>query len=117
MYPLDTHLWRRSASTATLHEFSGFPIGFVPEVEFDEETLTLSEGDRLYLYSDGVPEAMNADREQFGDESMKQVLAQGRGESLDTTVASLLAAVEAWCVPNGPLDDVSILGLEWGGAS
>jgi sigma-B regulation protein RsbU (phosphoserine phosphatase) len=103
--------------TATLHEFSGFPIGFVPEVEFDEETLTLSEGDRLYLYSDGVPEAMNADREQFGDESMKQVLAQGRGESLDTTVASLLAAVEAWCVPNGPLDDVSILGLEWGGAS
>ncbi|MEY3204800.1 MAG: hypothetical protein RLZZ21_1131, partial [Planctomycetota bacterium] len=23
------------------------------------------------------------------------------------------AAVEAWCQPKGPLDDVSILGLEW----
>jgi sigma-B regulation protein RsbU (phosphoserine phosphatase) len=103
--------------TATLHEISGFPIGFVPEVEFDEESLTLAAGDRIYLYSDGVPEAMNAEREQFGDEAMKRVLSQGRGDALDDTVAALLSTVEAWCVPNGPLDDVSILGLEWGGGA
>ena len=30
-----------------------------------------------------------------------------------TDVAKLLAEVEAWCRPNGPLDDVTILGLEW----
>lgn len=101
--------------TATLHEMSGFPIGFVPEVEFDEESLTLSAGDRIYLYSDGVPEAMNAEREQFGDDAMKDVLARGRSDGLAGTVSSLLSAVETWCVPNGPLDDVSILGLEWDG--
>jgi len=101
--------------TTTLHEMAGFPVGFVPDVEFDEDALTLSPGDRLYLYSDGVPEAMNAEREQFGDEAMKDVLSKGQGTALDGTVASLLSAVETWCVPNGPLDDVSILGLEWGG--
>ncbi|NBP80325.1 serine/threonine-protein phosphatase [bacterium] len=101
--------------TTTLHEMAGFPVGFVPDVEFDEDALTLSPGDRLYLYSDGVPEAMNAEREQFGDEAMKDVLSKGQGTALDGTVAALLSAVETWCVPNGPLDDVSILGLEWGG--
>ena len=106
-----------SDGTATLHEMAGFPVGFVPEVEFDEESLTLSPGDRIYLYSDGVPEAMNAEREQFGDEAMKKVLAGGRSDGLEGTVSSLLSAVETWCVPNGPLDDVSILGLEWGGGS
>jgi sigma-B regulation protein RsbU (phosphoserine phosphatase) len=107
---------RRDGAT-TLHEMSGFPIGFVPDVEFDEESLSLELGDRIYLYSDGVPEAMNADREQFGDEAMKGVLARCRGADLDASVASLLAEVEAWCVPNGPLDDVSILGLEWQGSN
>ena len=33
---------------------------------------------------------MNAEREQFGDEAMKVVLSQGRGDRLDGTVASLL---------------------------
>jgi hypothetical protein len=36
-----------------------------------------------------------------------------RTQPIATSVDTLLAAVEAWCQPKGPLDDVSILGLEW----
>ena len=38
----------------------GFAIGMVEDVEYDEHTIHLQPGDRVYYYSDGVPEAMNA---------------------------------------------------------
>jgi phosphoserine phosphatase RsbU/P len=95
------------------HGAEGFPIAFVPDVEYAQQTLQLAPGDRIYLYSDGVPEAMDAQRQPFGDERMNDCLRRSRAAPLDDAVAGLLAEVETWCRPNGPLDDVTILGLEW----
>ena len=38
-----------------------------------------------------------------------------RGQPVDAVVTKLLESVQAWCQPKGPLDDVSILGIEWNG--
>ncbi len=95
------------------HGADGFPIAFVPEVEYEQKTLQLAPGDRLYLYSDGVPEAMDKEQQAYGEQAMADCIAAARGAALDESVARLLAAVESWCVPAGPLDDVTILGLEW----
>ena len=37
--------------------------------------------------------------------------------SMIQSVAGLLETVEQWCQPAGPLDDVSILGLQWLGTT
>jgi sigma-B regulation protein RsbU (phosphoserine phosphatase) len=95
------------------HGAEGFPIAFVPEVEYQQQSLQLEPGDRIYLYSDGVPEAMDKDQEAYGEEKMAACLDGGRGGPLETSVADLLSAVETWCRPKGPLDDVTILGVEW----
>jgi len=95
------------------HPAEGFPIAFVPEVEYGQQTLQLAPGDRIYLYSDGVPEAMDAAQEPYGEEKLVACVAGSRDAPLATSVERLLAEVEAWCQPKGPLDDVSILGLEW----
>lgn len=95
------------------HAAEGFPIAFVPEIEYAQQSLQLFPGDRIYFYSDGVPEAMDAEKNPYGDEAMAACMRAARGLPLEESVASLLAAVETWCQPNGPLDDISILGLEW----
>lgn len=95
------------------HGAEGFPIAFVPEVDYAQKSLQLSPGDRIYLYSDGVPEAMDKDREPYGEEKMAACIDAGRGGPLAESVTTLLAAVEQWCQPNGPLDDITILGVEW----
>jgi phosphoserine phosphatase RsbU/P len=95
------------------HGAEGFPIAFVPEVEYEQRSLQLQPGDRIYLYSDGVPEAMDKDQEPYGEEKMAAFIADSRGGPLERSVAGLLEAVEAWCQPAGPLDDVTILGVEW----
>jgi sigma-B regulation protein RsbU (phosphoserine phosphatase) len=95
------------------HGAEGFPIAFVPDVTYEQKSLQLAAGDRIYLYSDGVPEAMDAQRQTFGEDRMNACLGDSRAAPLDESVAGLLAAVETWCRPAGPLDDVTILGLEW----
>ena len=95
------------------HGAEGFPIGFVPDVEYQQKTLMLSPGDRIYLYSDGVTEAMDKNQEQLGEQALAECIASSRPQPLEQTVADLLETVEQWCQPAGPLDDVSILGIEW----
>ena len=84
------------------------------ELEFDEQVIQLQPGDRLYMYSDGVPEAMDAELEEFGETRMLETIQHGRSQDLDASVSTMLTAVERWCEKNGPKDDVSILGLEVG---
>ena len=95
------------------HGAEGFPIAFVPEVEYEQRSLQLQPGDRIYLYSDGVPEAMDKDQEPYGEDTMAACIAGSRSGSIEKSVAGLLEAVEDWCRPVGPLDDVTILGVEW----
>lgn len=90
----------------------GYPIGIIPDADFEEEVIQLKPGDRLFLYSDGVPEAMNADEAQFGDQRLINSMAESRSLPLDKSVARLLQDVEEWCGAEGPMDDVSILALE-----
>ena len=90
----------------------GMPIGWFEDMEYDEHVLQLQPGDRLYLYSDGVPEAMDAELNQFTMKQMLEIIELGQSQSLDDSVSLLLKSVERWCAKNGPKDDVCIVGLE-----
>jgi sigma-B regulation protein RsbU (phosphoserine phosphatase) len=98
--------------TPQVLEADGLAIGFMDDMEFDEYTVQLAGGDRLYIYSDGVPEAMDADLNEFGERQMLEIMELGKSQPLDESVSLILQVVERWCVVNGPKDDVSILGIE-----
>jgi phosphoserine phosphatase RsbU/P len=108
-HPGLVHLPRVGAPTVLAG--SGLPIG-VGEDDFEEHRLALGPGDRLYLYSDGIIEAIG-DRDQlFGRERLLQTLETGRGLPLSDSLAALIGAVEAW-IGGAPLaDDVSALAVE-----
>ncbi len=90
---------------------TGWPIGLA-EGDYQEHTVRLAPGDRLFLYSDGVPEAMDPDGRAFGLPRLLDTLAEGRGLPLEECVTTLRAAVEQWCGAARVGDDVSILAVE-----
>ncbi len=90
----------------------GFAIGWLEDIDADEESTALNTGDRLFIFSDGVPEAMNEDLEELGDDRMLELIAGTRGMTIDDAVAHIKAGVDQWCRVNGPKDDVSILAVE-----
>jgi sigma-B regulation protein RsbU (phosphoserine phosphatase) len=91
---------------------SGHPIGIVEEADFEEYRLNLGAGDRLYLYSDGIPEAFNSAGEQFGTERLMNTLAHSRTASLNESLSRLLTHLGEWGGAAQLTDDVSVLAVE-----
>jgi phosphoserine phosphatase RsbU/P len=92
-------------------ESEGYPIGLAQDA-YGERSVRLAVGDRLYLYSDGVPEAMDPDGEQFGHARLLEAIGQVRSEPLQKGVAALLSEIERWRGPASAQDDISILAVE-----
>jgi phosphoserine phosphatase RsbU/P len=93
-------------------ESPGSPIGLADDA-YEERSVRLAAGDRLYLYSDGVPEAMDADGKVFGDALLLATIGEGRSELLDYGVATLAESIAKWRGPEKPQDDISTLAVEF----
>jgi sigma-B regulation protein RsbU (phosphoserine phosphatase) len=92
----------------------GYPIGLAPS-GYQSHALCLEPGDRLYLYSDGITEAMNPTDTLFGGERLLRGLLRGRSVPLVESVSDVLSDVRSWCGTGTRLrDDISILGVEFG---
>jgi len=89
----------------------GLPIGMIDEATFDDETLTIEPGDRLYFYTDGATEALDAAGEEFGHARLLDEIARWRDQPLRTGLEMISATVRAWC-GDALKDDLSLLAVE-----
>jgi sigma-B regulation protein RsbU (phosphoserine phosphatase) len=87
----------------------GRPIGL--GAGYETRAARLRPGDRLYLYSDGVTEAISPSWKQFGLPRLLDILERSRPSSLQESVARVREDVHGWS--GGTLrDDLSLLALE-----
>ena len=93
-------------------EAGGLPIGMFPDAEYEEFAKPLGPGDRLYLFSDGVTEAMNATDDDFGIDRLVATLADAGERPLTETLRQVRRAVDRWCGGDTLHDDFTLLGLE-----
>jgi sigma-B regulation protein RsbU (phosphoserine phosphatase) len=89
---------------------TGQPVGLGGG--YREHAVTLAPGDRVYLYSDGVTDAMSPAREPFGMARLIAALTGGQEGGLAASVAGLEDELRRWCGTSAPHDDISILALE-----
>ena len=88
------------------------PVGIMKDVAVEGTRVVLQPGDRLLLYSDGVPEAQGPGGALFGEERLADLVHATRGQDLEATLDRVLAAVEAFTAPKPPHDDISLVALE-----
>lgn len=102
---------QRRGQPATDLSGAGFPIGWIPDAEFEERRLGLDRGDRLIVYSDGINEARNHARELFGHERIIETMDRVRDTPLAESLARLIRTARDF--RGGPFDDdVTALALE-----
>jgi DNA-binding response OmpR family regulator len=94
-------------------EIGNVPIGLFEDSQYDEGTIQVQPGGRLYLYSDGVLEAKDASGGFFGETRLQETLEMSQRSSLQESVDSTVNAVLDWTENNQAQDDLSILSFEW----
>ena len=87
-------------------------VAVVPEAVFTEHTLTFAPGDRLFMYTDGVPEANNEKGEMLGDERMLAALNEQKELSGDAFLSGMRERVAQFAGEAPQFDDVTMLLLE-----
>lgn len=98
-----------NSEPAMLH-VPGFRIGCVESADYEETSLQLRPGDRLFLYSDGLTEATSPAGEQLGLERLKRTIEASKGEPIEACTPRLVHEVLRWAVDD-PEDDLSVLAL------
>jgi sigma-B regulation protein RsbU (phosphoserine phosphatase) len=96
-------------------EKGGVVLGVFEDAAFEQGALTLSPGDIVVAFSDGVTEARNQADEEFTDERLVRTVAPLRGSGPQAIVAAVVAAVHAFCGDATPIDDLTIVAVRYDG--
>jgi sigma-B regulation protein RsbU (phosphoserine phosphatase) len=110
-------LVRRNGSFAFMSVAKGPMLGVMEGMEFPAERLTLSPGDLLFLYTDGVTEAMNGELDIFGESRLQEKISQlSEAGTVEEILTAVRGAVEEHADGTEPSDDITMLGLAYKGS-
>ena len=87
-------------------------LGVIEDHAFNEERIQLQQGDALFLYTDGVTEACNTAKDEFGEDRLDAQLSnhqQAMGDMVDVVVK----AVDEFAIGMEQFDDITCLALRW----
>ncbi len=88
---------------------TGFPIGIVEGAEFEEETFSLAPGERICLFTDGITEAMNPDQECFGEERLKEAVAETKSNRAEDIVRHVQESISEHVGEAKQSDDLTFI--------
>jgi serine phosphatase RsbU (regulator of sigma subunit) len=103
----------RRGEVSELYTEGSFPVGLVAEAEFFASTVKLEPEDTLVLFSDGITEAENPERELFGDARVMQTLTGWQEESLETVKRLVLETINTFARGAAQSDDMTLLVVRY----
>ena len=88
-----------------------FVLGSFDNIPYTRQELTLEHGDELYLYTDGVTEAMDVDGQLYGEDRLHNVLNKESYASSNALCAAVKEDVEKFTIKAEPSDDMTMLSV------
>jgi len=105
----------RACGTPELLKEGGTIIGMGGLIPYLEDEVRLQRGDRLFLYTDGLLEQENHQRDQFGLDRLVERLEELRGRSLDVACEQTIETLLQFSRGVPAQDDITLLGFEFSG--
>jgi len=94
---------------------SGFVLGGMRDMTYAENVITLKQGDELFLYTDGVTEAMNREKQLFGNERLLNALNRCAASGLppDELTMSIKSEIDKFADDEEQADDITMLTMQY----
>ncbi len=93
----------------------GFVLAGMEDMQYKAQEVQLAPGDILYLYTDGVTEATNAENELFGEERLLNALNARDFEKTDEICTYIKSEVDAFVGDAPQFDDITMLAFRYFG--
>ena len=93
----------------------GFVLGGMEDVTYKEYELQLEPGDKLFLYTDGLPEATDCDGNMFGTDRMLDALNRDPAGDSEAVIKGVRKAVDGFVRDAEQFDDLTMMCLEYKG--
>jgi serine phosphatase RsbU (regulator of sigma subunit) len=91
---------------------TGIAMGIDEEATWTQASVTISAGDVLILYTDGIPDAQNCQGMFFDDETIIEVVRSHQGESAHEIQSAILESVQQFAGDEPQFDDITLMVLE-----
>lgn len=98
-----------------LKDKHGFVIGGIEGMVYHEYEIRLKPGDRVFFYTDGVPEATDAENRMFGTDRMLEALNGEKDAPPEKVLENVKRAVDAFVNDAEQFDDLTMLCVEYQG--
>ncbi len=105
----------RTDGTIEFLDKGGTIIGMGGVMPFEEGRVILNPGDRLFLYTDGIPEYQDLQGHFWGEKRFFHQLIAGMGSPLSHTLDDIIKGINIFGGGLPPKDDISLLGIEYKG--
>jgi len=107
------YIKRADGTIDRIDKLHGPVAGAIDGIAYGEAKAHLSKGDQLFLFTDGVTEAMNLHDELFSDLRLEDFLKTQPRESVEALVWATLEAVETFAGEADQADDITILAMRF----
>ncbi len=91
------------------------PVSLIRGLRYREHDFEMHAGDRLFVYTDGVPEAMNSEHELFGTDRLLTVLNSDQNASPRQVLENVTNGINAFVGDAEQFDDITMLGFAYYG--
>ncbi len=96
-----------------IHDKHGLALAAMEDMPFKEYELQLNPGDKLYVYTDGVPEAINEQDEQYGTDEMLRSLNAANTRTMRELLPFIRKRISSFVGNADQFDDITMLGFEF----
>lgn len=90
-------------------------LGIMEDTKFKTKNITLKPGDTIYLYTDGVTEAMNKKNELYSEERLEKELIKHKDSSPQEIINGIISSVKEFTKGAEQSDDITMLTLKYNG--
>ena len=111
-YPI---LCRAGRDDAEYVYCKGTLIGMFDDLVFAERTINLKTRDRIFLYTDGIPETENDKRDIIGYDNLPGLIGRCSGDDLESTLDAIMDEIHRFKGGTQLADDIILLGFEVAG--
>ena len=106
-------LKRADGSFEYLKTRAGFVLAGMEGVRYRVGEITLNEGDRLFLYTDGVPEATNVENKLYGEDRLLTFMNQNTSVEATKLLPALKANIDEFVGEAPQFDDITMLMFDY----